>query len=197
MHPAIVIIGGGLFGTSIAFHLAARGMGKDVLLLERSEIAAAASSQAAGMMFRVSAKPDVDALSRASFEGLPLLEQQLEETLDFRRVGTVRCAVEPAGRAALAALRQRAAQAGADAETVDAAWCRRAMPWLEPGDAACVYFADDGYIDPYRLTAAYARAAKQRGVRIQTGAAVDAIHHDLRRSGPSTGGIDRRGPEPA
>jgi len=175
LHPAIVVIGGGIFGASIASHLGARGIGKEVLLLERSEIAAAASSQAAGMIFRISAKPGVDALSRATFEGLPLLEQQLGEALDFRRVGTVRCAVEPDGRAALAALRQRAVQAGAAAETIDAAWCRRAMPWLEPGDAACVYFADDGYIDPYRLTAAYARAAAQSGVRIQTGATVRSI----------------------
>ena len=44
-----------------------------------------------------------------------------------------------------------------------------------------MFFSYDGYIDPYRLAAAYARAAKQSGVRIETGVAVKSIHFDGKR----------------
>ena len=70
---AIVIIGGGLLGTSIAYHLTKRGT-RDVILLERLDLATAASSQAAGLMFTISSKPAVDQLSRVTFKVIDELE---------------------------------------------------------------------------------------------------------------------------
>ena len=88
---AIVIIGGGLLGTSIAYHLTRRGA-RDVILLERLDLATSASSQAAGLMFTISSKPSVDRLSRVTFKAIDALEKQLGDPLDFHRVGCVRFA---------------------------------------------------------------------------------------------------------
>ena len=131
-HPAVVIVGGGLFGTSIACQLAEAQAGKDVLLLERTEIASAASCQAAGLMFRISSKPDVDRMCRATFSRISVLEQRLEETLDFRRVGTLRLADSESGRSALETLFRRARSEGIAAEKVDVPWCGRSVPRPQP-----------------------------------------------------------------
>jgi len=178
---AIVIIGGGLLGTSVAYHLTKR-KACDVILLERLDLATAASSQAAGLMFAISSKPAVDQLSRVTFKVIDALDEQLGGHLDFHRVGTVRLAETEKSRSTLEALYARAKHEDISAEIVDAAWLSENLPWLTVGsDSLSVFFGNDGYIDPYRLAAAYARAAKRSGVRIETGIAVKSIRFDGRR----------------
>ncbi|MBW2677157.1 MAG: FAD-binding oxidoreductase [Deltaproteobacteria bacterium] len=178
---AIVIIGGGLLGTSVAYHLT-KHKACDVILLERLDLATAASSQAAGLMFAISSKSAVDRLSRVTFKVIDALGEQLGDHLDFHRVGTVRLAETGKSRSTLEALYDRAKHEDISAEIVDAAWLSENLPWLTAGsDALSVFFADDGYVDPYRLAAAYARAAKRSGVRIETGVAVKSIRFDGRR----------------
>lgn len=180
-NAAIVIIGGGLLGTSVAYHLTKRKV-CDVTLLERLDLATAASSQVAGLMFAISSKPAVDRLSRVTFKVIDALEEQLGDHLDFHQVGTVRLVETGKSRSTLEALYARARHEEISAEIVDAAWLFENLPWLTAGsDALSVYFAEDGYIDPYRLAAAYARAAKQSGVRIETGVAAKSICFDGRR----------------
>ena len=177
----IVIIGGGLLGTSVAYHLTRCGT-RDVILLERLDLATAASAQAAGLMFTISSKPAVDRLSRVTFKVIDELEEQLGDHLDFHRVGTVRIAETGKSHSTLEALYARAQQEGISAEIVNEAWLSENLPWLTAGsDALSVFFADDGYIDPYRLATAYARAAKRSGVRIETGVAVKSICFDGKR----------------
>jgi len=178
---SIVIIGGGLLGTSLAYHLTRHGT-CDVILLERLNLATAASSQAAGLMLTITSKPAVDRLSRETFKVIDALEEQLGEHLDFHRVGTVHFAETERSRSTLEALYTRAQQEDISAEIVNKAWLAEHLPWLTVGsDALSVFFADDGYIDPYRLATAYARAAKQSGVRIETGVAVKSIRFDGKR----------------
>ncbi|MBW2614511.1 MAG: FAD-dependent oxidoreductase, partial [Deltaproteobacteria bacterium] len=137
---AIVIIGGGLLGTSVAYHLTRRGA-CDVILLERLGLATAASSQAAGLMFAISSKPAVDRLSRVTFKVIDALEEQLGDHLDFHRVGTVRLAETGKSRSTLEALYDRAKHEDISAEIVDAAWLSENLPWLTAGsDALSVFF---------------------------------------------------------
>ena len=175
---SIVIIGGGLLGTSVAYHLARCGKGS-VTLLERLGLSTAASSQAAGLMFMISSKPAVDQLSRITFKDIDSLEEQLNDHLYFHRVGTVRFAETGKSRSTLEALYTRAQQEGISAKIVNKAWLAKNLPWLTLGsDALSIYFSDEGYIDPYRLATAYARAAKRSGVHIETGVAVESICYD-------------------
>ncbi len=175
---AIVIIGGGLLGASVAYHLAGRGAG-DVLLVERLDLATAASSKAAGLMFQISSKPAVDQLSRVTFKDIHKLEEQSDVHLDFHRVGTVRLAETEKSRSSLIAMYDRAQNEGITAQLVDNAWLAGNLPWLRAGsDTLSVFFAHEGYIDPYRLATAYAGAARRSGVRVETGVAVESICFD-------------------
>ncbi len=185
----VVIVGGGVLGASVAYHLAGRGL-RDVLVLERTGIAHAASSRAAGLILQLSSKPAVDRLSRMTAGALAALEDQLGEALDFHRVGTVRVAATDSGRAALDALHLRARREGIAAERVDAQWLTGRLPWLAPeAGAECLHIPGEGFIDAYRLTAAYARAARRRGARIETGAAV----HAVRIEGGRVAGVETSG----
>lgn len=175
---AIAIIGGGILGASVAYHLG-RSRVCDIILVERWDLATAASSQAAGLMFQISYKPSVDLLSRATFKAVVSLEDQLGVSLDFHPTGTLRLAETEESRFKLADLYARAKHEGVSAEIVDENWRAGSLPWLATGsDALALFFPDEGYIDPYRLTTAYARAARQAGVRIETGVAVKSIRLD-------------------
>lgn len=55
-NASVTIIGGGLIGASVAYHLARQGE-QDIILLEQLDLASAASCQAAGLMFKISSKP--------------------------------------------------------------------------------------------------------------------------------------------
>ncbi|WP_120498360.1 FAD-binding oxidoreductase [Kiloniella sp. EL199] len=171
-----VIIGGGILGCSIAYHLAKRGV-EDVLLLERLDLATAASSQAAGLMFQISSKPAVDILSRRTFSVLSELENITGEALDFKAVGTLRIGESLDSKANLEQLYERAIREGIAAKQVDAAWRSQHLPWLRVQDDALttVHFSEEGYIDPYRLTHAYARSARSFGAQIKLGANVSGI----------------------
>jgi len=175
---AIVIVGGGVLGASTAYHLALGGM-RDVVLVERMDLAVAASCQAAGLMLQVSSKPEIDQLSRATFMAIDALEDKLGESLDFHRVGTLRMAETERGCSALKDLYARAMSEKIPAEMVDEARLSGKLPWLRSSpEAVSLFLPDEGYVDPYRLTMAYARAARQCGVRIRTGLAVRSIGVD-------------------
>lgn len=187
----IAVIGGGIFGASIAYHLSLRGA-RNVVVLERMEIASAASSQAAGLLFHISPKRSVDPLSRATFSSIPALERQLAAPLDFRQPGTLRLAASEESRSRLEALFERAVSEGIAARKIPASRLHESVPWLTPdaGDLA-VHFPDDGYIDPHRLTMAYFRAAAHRGVRMLAQTAVDSLRLE---SGRIAGVATSRGP---
>ncbi|WP_419903030.1 NAD(P)/FAD-dependent oxidoreductase [Kiloniella sp.] len=175
---SVIVIGGGILGTSVAYHLASQGH-KDVLLLERRDLATASSSQAAGLMFQVSSKPAVDQLSRRTFNVFPELEAITGEALDFKSVGTLRLAEGDEHRESLTNLYTRAREEGLRANKVDELWRKDHLPWLRTArDALAVFFPDEGYIDPYRLTSAYAKAARSYGAKIKTGTSVLSIKQD-------------------
>ncbi|WP_417427783.1 NAD(P)/FAD-dependent oxidoreductase [Kiloniella sp.] len=170
-----VIIGGGILGCSIAYHLAKRGV-EDVLLLERLDLASASSPLAAGLMFQISSKPAVDCLSRRTFTVLSELENITDELLDFKAVGTLRIAETSESKASLEQLCDRAKNEGIAAKRVNAEWRSKHLPWLQvKSDALTVHFSEEGYIDPYRLTHAYAKSARVYGAKIRTGINVAGI----------------------
>ncbi|MEZ5600982.1 MAG: FAD-dependent oxidoreductase [Candidatus Competibacteraceae bacterium] len=85
-HADLVIIGGGVFGLSIAYHYARLEAGR-VLLLERNALASAATSYAAALLTRARAKTALMPLIAQTYADIALLETELGEALELRQVG--------------------------------------------------------------------------------------------------------------
>jgi 4-methylaminobutanoate oxidase (formaldehyde-forming) len=84
-----IIIGGGVLGLSIAYHLARDGR-ENIFVLERNELASAASSKAAGLILQATAKSLTTPLVKLTLDTIPLLEEELGEAIGFHAVGSLR-----------------------------------------------------------------------------------------------------------
>ena len=176
-----IIVGGGIIGCSIAYHLAKEGAGR-IVVLERNELASAASSRAAGLILQVTAKPANTPLVRATVATIATLEAELGDRIGFHAVGSLRVAASPPRLAELQNLSEEAASRNIPCERLDRARAKAMVPWLElPRDCETLFMPTDGYVDPYLLSMAYARAARARGVEFRTRTAVTGIAVQHRR----------------
>ena len=85
-NPDFLIIGGGIFGCSIAWNLSRRSSGS-VLLLERLELASATTSRAAGLIRNLNLSQGQTALKTHTIDTFELLGEELEEPLHWHQVG--------------------------------------------------------------------------------------------------------------
>src|SRR5574343_848548 len=131
----IVIIGGGIFGASIAFHLARRGLGERLLILERGQPAGGATSRAAALVTLVRDDPAQIRLAQETFRAIATLENEYGEDVRRHTVG----ALHAAPRSHAEVLRARASHCAAfgiastwlEDAAAHAAAAQRA-PWLAP-----------------------------------------------------------------
>lgn len=180
-----VIVGGGVVGAAVAYHLAQKG-GGSIVLLERNALASAASSQAAGLILQASTKPAKTPLAKRTVETIPVLEDAIGETIGFHQVGSLRIATSDGRTAEIEAAASDAAAAGIPVTWPDAADVGRMVPWLNT-DAVrtAAFFPTDGYIDPYRLSMAYIAAARALGVVVRQHTDV----RDIRVEGEAVCGV--------
>lgn len=170
-----VIVGGGIIGASIAYHLA-RESEDSILLLERNALASAASSRAAGLVLQVSTNATKTPLVRLTRDTVDRLADELGDDVGFHKVGSVRLAGSDARVAELDAMAAEAARHGIPFEWLDPQSAGELVPWLDPSLVRKAGFLPtDGYVDPYLLSMAYARAAAARGVEIRQHCAVVEI----------------------
>jgi len=178
---AIVIVGGGILGCSIAWHLARAGA-RNVVVVERNDFASAATSRSAGLVSRGRLHAPTLRLVGRTRAAIDELEHELGEPAGFHRVGSLRLAASEARAAELESMDALLREHGAEVRRIDAAEARELVPWLDPSSArhiSCV--PDDGYVDAYLLTLAYARAARARGVRFVTRTSVSGVLVDAGR----------------
>lgn len=174
---AFLVIGGGIAGVSTAYHLA-RG-GADVVLLERGEIASAASGVNAGSIGGMGwgHRPDLQAyLTMGSQEIFRDLQMELGYDIEYRRSGALQ-AIQDETELAFAhdySLRLRAR--GFPVELLDPREVRGLEPGLSPSLSGCLYWPLYAQADPRKATRALATAAQPHGARILTGHAVTALH---------------------
>ena len=160
----VAVIGGGVIGTSIAYHLARRGA--QVTLLEAREIPSAASAASAGGVRQQGRDLREMPLAIASIARWEHLEQELEADVHYFREGHLRV-VEDAAQRAEAIEWMRAQQAaGLDIRLVEGEDLRELSPGLAPGIAFGTYTANDGHANPILTTKAFAAAAEGLGARI-------------------------------
>ena len=166
----VIVIGAGVQGSSLAFHLASRGA--SVVVVERSTVAAGATGRSSGMV-------------RVYYELLAEAKLAWAAQAWFRewgeRVGgecgfTVTGFEPSANRARIEANTAAHRALGVDSQVVDADEIRRLAPGLEIGDEVGAYEPNSGYADPSMTATSLIAAAKVRGARLVQGAPVTAIH---------------------
>jgi len=178
---AVVIIGGGVIGCSIAYHLAKRGV-TDVLVLERNQIAGGATARAAGLVCHARSDTSTIHMVKRTLAAIKEMEALLEEKIDFHPVGSIRAVFSEARNNELEKMETCMAAAGVEFAAINSTAANRLCPWLELGDAQRIVFVPaDGYIDGAHLGAAYARAARRLGTRIRSGIVVTDILTDGQR----------------
>ena len=139
-----------------------------VLLVERNEMASAATSRAAGLLLQVTTKSANTVLAKLTRETIALLEDELGDTAGFHDVGSVRIAASEERARDLDAMAFDAERRGIPLIWLDEQEARDLVPWLDPSAARRIAFLPgDGYVDPYLLTMAYLKAARLHGAVIR------------------------------
>ncbi len=177
----VVIVGGGVLGASIAYHLAQKGV-RDVVVLERDRLGSGSTSRnAGGVRLQFSTEVNV----RLSQRSLPRLERFAEEMgvdPDFKQVGYL--FLIASDRDAIAFERSLAlwSRLGVPAQRLDAKGVHEVFPEIRVDDVRFATFCPkDGYLDPTSLLNGYVARARERGVRFREGEPVTAIVRDKGR----------------
>ena len=175
-HARAVIIGGGVIGCSLAYHLAKLGW-TDVVLLERKQLTCGTTWHAAGLITQLRASHNMTRLAKYSQELYSTLEAETGAATGFKRNGSISVALT---EERMEELRRGAAMArvfGVEIEEISAAECLERYPLLNgDGILGGVYLPKDGQGDPANIALALAKGARQNGVRIVENVAVTAIH---------------------
>ena len=161
-----VIVGGGIAGLSTAYHLAKQGW-KDVVLLERKQLASGTTWHAAGL---VRSNIGSAALSKIAMHSQPLfkeLEDFTGQATGFKQNGSLGIADNPARFEEHSRAADFAAALGVEAHMVDAAEAGRRWPFLETGDLlGALWYPTDGQVNPLDYAMALAKGARELGVQI-------------------------------
>jgi 4-methylaminobutanoate oxidase (formaldehyde-forming) len=177
----IVIIGGGVVGCSIAYHLAKRGE-RDVLLLERLQLTHGATWHAAGLVGQLRSSSNLTRLMRYSAELYGKLEAETGQATGWHRVGSLRLASSPARWQELKRSATMAKGFGFHVELVTPRQARELFPLIElDGVVGAAWIEGDGHVDPTSLTNAYAAGARAGGVVIAQGVRVTGLKTRDRR----------------
>jgi glycine cleavage system aminomethyltransferase T/glycine/D-amino acid oxidase-like deaminating enzyme len=171
----VVVIGGGVTGCSVAYHLALAGW-TDVLLVEKAQLTSGSTCHAAGLVTQFNPSPTMMRFRRYSVE--------LYERLGvFDRLGSLRIASSPESLVELRRGASRARGIGLDVHVLSPDEALARMPQASrDGLHGAIWVEADGCVDPHRATHALADAARELGARIALNTRVTGIELDERRA---------------
>src|SRR5438067_8627261 len=160
-HAQAVVVGGGITGASVAYHLAKAGW-KDTVLVEKDELTSGSTCHAAGLVTQFNPSPTMMRFRRYSIE----LYRELGV---FETVGSLRFASSKNQLLELQRGVSRARGIGLDVELVSADEAARLMPVISRDSLyGAVWVPGDGHLDPHTATHALAAAARKLGARVLT-----------------------------
>ncbi len=190
-HARVVIIGGGIAGCSVAYHLAKLGW-TDVVLLERKQLTSGTTWHAAGLIGQLRATANMTKLAKYSQELYGSLEAETGVATGFKRVGSITLALTDERMEELKRGASMARSFGVDIEIISVAEAAKRHPLLDIKDAVgAVYLPKDGQGDPGNIALAMAKGARNRGVRIFENIRVGSI---AQTNGYATGVTTNKGP---
>ncbi|MCR9124622.1 MAG: FAD-dependent oxidoreductase [Rhodobacteraceae bacterium] len=177
----VVIIGGGVIGCSVAYHLTQLGW-RDVVLLERKQLTSGTTWHAAGLIAQLRATANMTRLAKYSQELYGGLEAETGVATGFRRVGSITVALTDERREEIFRQAAMARAFGVDVEEISPAEVHRKYPHLNTeGVTAGVYLDKDGQGDPANIALALAKGARQRGAVVAEHTRVTGVSRAGRR----------------
>ena len=174
-----VIVGGGVIGASVAYHLAGLGW-SDVVLLERQQFACGTSWHAAGLVGTMRANENHAKLAEYSMAMLEELEKETGQSTGFRQVGSLSVAHSDARFEELKRVASMNNAFGVTrVDIVTAEEAKSLHPLVESGDLlGASWVAHDGHASPVDVTNAFIKGARQRGALCIEGVKVTGIETD-------------------
>jgi sarcosine dehydrogenase len=170
----IVIIGGGVGGTSVAFHLSELGE-KDVVLLDRSDLTSGSTFHSAGLVGQLRADPTLTKMNMHSVELYRRLEASQTPT-GWKESGSIKLASSPERMEEIRRQIGWARTFGLDLNEISPRQAQELFPLMDlDGVVGACYLASDGQVDPSQLAQALASGARRGGVKIFTHTRVSAI----------------------
>ena len=187
----VVIIGGGVAGCSIAYHLTKLGV-RDVVLLERKQLTSGTTWHAAGLVTQLRATQRMTELAQYTGELFGRLEAETGQATGFKRNGSLRLAKTPERYEELARGASMGRNFGLPVEPLTPDQIKeRWSPISTEGLVGGFWFPDDGQVNPADVTMAYAKGARMGGARVLEHTAVTQI---LVENGKAAGVMTDKGP---
>ncbi len=178
----VVVVGGGIIGCSVAYHLAKRGV-TDVLVLEQGELTGGTTWHAAGLVSQLKSNHSLTSLATYSARLFESLEEETGQATGYRTCGSISVAADDERWEEILRGLSMARTVGVDARILDLDEARGLWPLLRTDDlVGAVYIPRDGQTSPVDTTMALAKGAQQRGVRILEGVEVIKLLRDGERA---------------
>ena len=189
-HARAVIIGGGVVGCSVAYHLAKLGW-RDVVLLERKRLTSGTTWHAAGLIGQLRATMTLTLLAKYTADLYTKLETETGLATGFRQNGSVSLALTEERFEELKRQASMAKPFGLDVHVLTPEECKARHPLIDLEDVVGgIFIPSDGQADPANITQALAKGARMQGVRIIENTKVTGI---LQEKGRATGRRDGQG----
>jgi len=180
-HARAVIVGGGVVGCSVAYHLAKEGW-RDIVLLERRRLTSGTTWHAAGLIAQLRATANMTRLAKYSQELYGALEEETGVATGFIRVGSITVALTGERKEEIFRQASMARAFGVEIEEISPGEVKERYPHLNVVDVkAGVYLAKDGQGDPSNIALSLAKGARQRGVRIFENTGATGVIREGRR----------------
>jgi dimethylglycine dehydrogenase len=165
-HAQVVVIGGGVVGASVLYHLARAGW-TDVVLVERRELTHGSTWHAAGGMHTLNGDPNVAALQKYTVELYREIEAESGRECGIHLTGGLVLADSPERMDFLRMAHARGRYVGMETRLVSPEEAHEMVPFLDPSYfVGAMYDAHEGHVDPSGVTHAYAEAARRRGADV-------------------------------
>lgn len=167
-HTQVVVIGGGVVGASVLYHLTKRGW-SDVVLIERAELTAGSTWHAAGGMHTLNSDPNVARLQKYTIELYQEIEALSEQSCGVHLTGGIMLADNRERLDYLKIMQGKARVQGNDCELISIEEASKLHPLFDPQYfVGALYDPLEGHVDPYGVTHAYVKAARRKGAEVYT-----------------------------
>ncbi|MEV4933992.1 GcvT family protein [Sphingobium sp. LMA1-1-1.1] len=165
-HCKVAVIGGGVVGCSVLYHLTKLGW-KDVVLIERKELTAGSSWHAAGGFHALNSDPGVARLQSYTIALYKEIEELSDQSVGMHMTGGLNIAATQERWDFLRADQARHRVLGIDTELLGPAEIKDMCPLIDVADVyGAIYDPHEGHVDPSGATHAYAKAARANGAQI-------------------------------